>query len=97
VTSSEIEAADAQAPHQARRIRGLSVADAIAVVFVAGMVGVFLEPNWPVGIVLVAAIAGVYAVFRASRGLPMRRRLIGMTAVFVIPLSIAAVLVNLGY
>jgi hypothetical protein len=93
VTGTLVEtSADARARNAAPRVRGLSPADAIAVVFIAAIVAVFLEPHWPVGVVLIGAVAGVYAAFRTTRGLPMRRRALAMTALFIGALSLAMLL-----
>jgi hypothetical protein len=98
VTSPEIEAtADATAGHDASAVRGLSAADAVAVTFVAAIVGAFLNPQWPVGALLVAAVVLVYGIFRVTRGLPLRRRALAMVASFVLALASAGVLVNRGY
>jgi hypothetical protein len=84
--------ADARAPVTARRVRGLSPADAIAVVCIAALTGAFIDPRWPSGVMLIVGVGAIYAIFRTTRGLPMRRRALAMVAAFVLPLALAVVL-----
>jgi hypothetical protein len=88
---------DASAPAKTRPIRGLSPADAIAVVLIAGIVGAFIEPEWPVGVLLVSAMAAVYGLFRVTRGLPLRHRALAMVAGLVAFLTAAGVLSSRGH
>jgi multisubunit Na+/H+ antiporter MnhF subunit len=66
-------------------------------VFIAAVVGAFLDPQGLVGYLLIAAMAGVYATIRVTRGRPLRRRLVAVAAVFAVPLTFAGVLDRLGY
>ena len=79
------------------RIRGLCTPDALVVVFVAMVVAVFLEPDWPVGTLLIAAMAGGYGALRATRGQPTSRRLMVALALFVVPMLVAGALAGAGY
>ncbi len=103
MTSRESEApADARARGDAPlvrglAVRGLSLADAVAVVFIAAIVGAFLSPRWPVGVLLIGAVVVAYTLFRGTRGQPVGRRAVAMMAVFAVAIALAALLVNRGY
>lgn len=86
--------ADAQAHDKAPRVRGLSPADAIAVVIITALVAAFLDAGTVSGLLLIASIPGIYAVFRTTRGWPMVRRALAMVAVLVGAIVISGVLVQ---
>ena len=93
--------ADAQAQHEAPRVRrlsparGLSPADAIAVIIVAALIAAFLDAGTVSGLLLIASIPAIYVVFRITRGWPLMRRALAMVAVFVGAIVVSGVLVQL--